>query len=99
VVGTVAGLQAALGHNEYGDRLILTTVRLQVERTLRGPHQPTLKLVIEGGTIGEMTLRVSDMPRLRIGQRGTFALRKTEQGRWVPHGRRAGILLDGGRQR
>lgn len=95
VVATVAATRAAYGTNAYGDKLILTTATLQVERTLRGPAQPRVELVVEGGTVGEITLDVSDMPRLRVGQRGTFAISKTERGRWVPHGRGDGIVLDG----
>jgi hypothetical protein len=96
VVGTVERVSAAFGRNEHGDDLIISTVALQVEQTLRGEPERSLSFELEGGTVGELTLVVSDQPSLAPGDRGAFALRPSRTGRWVPNARGRGILrLDG----
>ena len=48
---------------------------------------------------GEITLHVSDLPRVRTGDRGVFFVTRSSEGRNVPHLRGLGIvpLDDGGR--
>ena len=92
VVGSVAGLRSGFGTNEHGDRLILTRVTLEVRETLRGEARRTATFEMEGGSVGEVTLEVSDMPTLATGERGVFALRRSAAGIWVPNRRGLGIL-------
>jgi len=92
VVGSVAGLRSGFGTNEHGDRLILTRVTLEVRETLRGEARRTATFEMEGGSVGEVTLEVSDMPTLAAGERGVFALRRSAAGIWVPNRRGLGIL-------
>jgi len=45
--------------------LIVSTVVLDVVETLKGPAAPTLNVSVEGGTVGDLTLTVSDLPSLQ----------------------------------
>jgi hypothetical protein len=94
VVATVERVAAAFGRNELGDELIVSTVTVRVHETLRGEAQATLAFALEGGTVGDLTLEVSDLPSLVPGERGVFALRRSRGGTGlVPHRRALGILL------
>lgn len=93
VVGTVEGVSSAFGTNEHGDHLILSTVTVRVRESLRGDAAETAAFEVEGGTVGQLTLEVSDQPSLAPGDRGVFALRRSPTGRWVPNRRALGILL------
>lgn len=93
VVASVERVSAAFGKNAYGDELIFSTVTLQIHERLRGDADRSTSFLLEGGTVGKIRLAVSDLPRLKPGDRGVFALRKSKLGRWVPQGRGAGILL------
>jgi hypothetical protein len=74
VVATVVGVEPRFEINQFGDQEIVSSVQLKVHETLRGPHKPSVTLVIEGGTIGDLTLEVSDMPALTVGERAVFLL-------------------------
>ena len=91
-IATVSDVEG--GHfavNEFGDRLIVTRVWLQVEETLKGPYAPVLALDVEGGSIGDLRLEVSDMPVLKRGDRAVFFL-DARRDAHVPNGRDHGIL-------
>jgi len=94
LIATVEHVAADFGKNEYGDDLILTTVTLRVGESLRGEASEVISFQLEGGTVGELTLKVSDMPTLQVGDHGVFALRRSRsEDTWVPNGRSLGILL------
>lgn len=93
VHGSVEHLAASFGTNEFGDKLIVTTVTLRVEEALRGGDAGSISFQIEGGTVGELSLNVSDMPALEVGDRGVFALRRSTNDVWIPNRRGIGILL------
>ena len=92
VVATVTDVQSAFGENDFGDRLILSHVTLQVSETLKGPHEPTVVITIEGGTVGDLTLDVSDMPTLQKGGRTVLFLTTSRAGGVVPYRRGAGVM-------
>jgi len=93
VVGRVTKVTSAFALNEYGDRIILSQIQVAVERTLRGAPRQRLTFELEGGRVGDVTLEVSDLPRLRVGERGIFAVRRaSDDASWVPWGRGRGIL-------
>ncbi len=97
VVGRVTAVSPRWDTNEFGDRLIVSAVRVAVDETLRGPAQPTVDVDVEGGTIGETTLHVSDLEPMSMGDRAVFYLRRTGRGAFVPHLRGQGLLkLDRG---
>jgi len=93
VVATADAVQAQWRQNAYGDRLIVSTFRLRVEETLKGASAPAALMEVEGGTLGGMTLRVSDMPELKPGDRAVFFLDRVDAPVQVPHLRGLGILL------
>jgi hypothetical protein len=92
VVAKVAEVQPRFETNRHGDRLIVSELLLDVEETWKGAATPVLQATVEGGTIGALTLAVSDMPALKPGDRAVFFLDATERGGHVPHDRGFGIL-------
>jgi hypothetical protein len=92
IVGRVATVTPAWRVNEFGDRLIISTLRISVDETLKGPAQPNLDVEVEGGTIAGLTLHVSDQEPLAPGDRGVFYLKRTTGGILVPHLRGQGFL-------
>ena len=96
VVGRVASVDASWQVNDFGDRLIVSLVRVTVDETLKGQTQQSVDVEVEGGTIGELTLRVSDLTTLRPGERAVFYLTRSRRGTLVPYLRGQGLLkLDG----
>lgn len=98
LVATVLDVNASFARTAHGDQIILSRVVLRVEETLKGPSDaPTVTLDLEGGTVGDLTMGVSDLPALSTGERGVFFLERTAGGSHIPHLRGFGILkLDGG---
>ena len=95
VVAEVSHVQPVYQRNEFGDELIVSRATLRIERVLKGRSAQageSVVLDVEGGTIGEITLRVSDLPRIARGEKAVFFLERNRQGRIVPHQRGLGIL-------
>jgi hypothetical protein len=93
VVATIVAADARYEANEFGDHLIVSKVRLAIEETLKGPSARELAMDLEGGTVGDVTLAVSDLPKLERGERAVFFLAKSRTtGRLVPHLRGQSIL-------
>ena len=92
VIGRVASVSPVWQVNEFGDRLIVSVARVTVQETLKGQPQPTVDVEVEGGTIGEVTLRVSDQASLAAGERAVFYLKRNVRGSFVPHLRGQGLL-------
>ena len=92
VVGRVATVNPVWRVNEFGDRLIVSVVRVTVDETLKGQAQPAVDVEVEGGTIGTLTLRVSDMQQFVPGDRAVFYLTRSPRGALVPHRRGQGLL-------
>jgi len=96
VVGRVASVTPVWRVNEFGDRLITSVVRVSVDETLKGQSLPSVDVEVEGGTIGDLTLRVSDQASFAPGERAVFYLRRNLRGAFVPYLRGQGTLkLDG----
>lgn len=73
VVATVTARRA--DWESYGaSRLIITTVTLDVEQTLKGSAPRTLQIEVMGGTIGDETQRVSHVPEFRVRERDVLFL-------------------------
>jgi len=81
----------ARGTNEFGDRLIVSHAKLQIQEALKGSTEP-LTLDYEGGTVDGVTLHVSSLPVLRAGERGVFFVTRGKKGEFKPHLRGQGIL-------
>jgi hypothetical protein len=97
VVVTVVDMQSTFDVNEYGDRLIVSHALLQVDETMKGAREQVVTVTVEGGTVGDLTLEVSDMPMMVKGDRAVMFLDASNRGGYVPHGRGLGVLkLDSG---
>jgi hypothetical protein len=91
VVGRVSSIAPQWRDNEFGDRLIVSVVRVTVDETLKGASSQSLDVEVEGGTIGPLTLRVSDVDALVPGDRAVFYVRRDRRGAFVPHLRGLGL--------
>ena len=96
VVARISGVHSAFATNRFGDQLIVSNAVLEVLETLKGAPQAVTTVTVEGGTVGDLTLRVSDMEELKEGDRAVFFLDPDGISN-VPHGRGRGIMkLDDG---
>jgi hypothetical protein len=91
VVGHVAAVDHVWRTNDFGDRLITSIVHVTIEETLKGASQQSVDVEIEGGTIGNLTLRVSDLETFAPGERAVFYLQHSRRGTLVPHLRGLGV--------
>ena len=91
VVGHVETVTPVWRTNDFGDRLIVSVVHVAVEETLKGTVQPAVDVEVEGGTIGTVTLRVSDLDVFAPGDRAVFYLARNRRGGLVPHRRGLGL--------
>jgi hypothetical protein len=92
VVGRVASLEPAWKTNEFGDQLIVSRTWVVSDETLKGEAGGDVPVEIEGGTIGGLTLTVSDLPELKPGDRAVFMLKRNKNGEFIPQGRGNGVL-------
>ena len=90
VVGQISDVQSRFETNRFGDQLIVSTLVVEVLETLKGPEVPQIQVDVEGGTVGELTLKVSDLPAFERGERAVFFLEGEEP--FQPHGRGRGLL-------
>ena len=97
VVATVLHTAARFDRNRFGDQLIMSQVFVEVNESLKGGQSGVISFDVEGGTIGDLTLKVSDLPALKAGDRAVFFLDRQQSGVFQPHERGHGILkLDSG---
>ena len=92
VVASVSDVTASYETNEFGDQLIVSHLTLHVEESLKGRADKVLSMDIDGGTVGDVTLEVSSLPKLQRGERAVFFLKQNARGKYVPHLRGQGIL-------
>lgn len=92
VLGQVLDVQSRFASNQFGDQLIVSDVLVDVLETMKGSPQSRLYVALEGGTVGDLTLKVSDLPALQPGERAVFFLEGQEGAPLRPHGRGRGIL-------
>jgi hypothetical protein len=92
ILGRVASVGAEFRVNDFGDRLIVSVVRVAVDETLKGDSQASVDVEVEGGTVGDMTLHVSDQQEFAPGDRAVFYLARSRRGVMVPHLRGQGTL-------
>jgi len=94
VVARVVDVRAQFASNQFGDQLIISTALLDVDETLKGGPASMIEVDYEGGTVGDLTLKVSDLPMLEPGERAVFFL-DADNGngtRFQPHDRGRGVL-------
>ncbi len=96
VVGHVSSVTPIWRNNDFGDRLIVSVLHVTVDETLKGSPQSAVDIEVEGGTIGTLTLRVSDLDTFVRGDRAVFYLQRNRRGGLIPHRRGLGLQkLDG----
>jgi hypothetical protein len=93
VVATARRVDARWEQNEHGDRLIVSRVVLEVQETLKGVPAQAESLDVIGGTLGGLTLQVSSLPLVHVGDRAVFFLEADERGGYRPHLKGQGILF------
>jgi len=91
VVARIVDVRAQFETNRFGDQLIVSHAVLEVLETLKGAPQAVENVAVEGGTVGDLTLKVSDLPSLAEGDRAVFFLDATSGGN-QPHDRGRGIM-------
>ncbi len=79
LIGKVKKVDSYYGTNEWGDDLIFSQVEVKVEKKLKGRIGDFVGFVVEGGTVGEMTLKVSKYPIFAEGDRVKLYLKKINQ--------------------
>jgi hypothetical protein len=92
VVGKIISVVPTFETNSFGDRLIISHATVEVEESLKGSAAQVMAVDVEGGTVGGVTLRVSDMPSIAAGERAVWFLRESRPGVHVPHDRGWSIL-------
>jgi len=78
--------------NDFGDKLIVSQVTLEVEETVKGAATNQMSDEVEGGTLDGLTLSVSSQTPLRAGDRAVFMLDMKPTGGHVPHLKGQGVL-------
>ncbi len=91
VVARIVDVRAQFETNRFGDQLIVSHAVLEVLETLKGAPEATLQIAVEGGTVGDLTLKVSDLPSVTEGERAVFFL-EASGNRNTPYGRGRGIM-------
>lgn len=74
VAGTIERMESTWNHDHSR---IYTRVTMQVERVLSGQAGERIVFRIPGGTVGETTVMVSEMPHFRVGEDTVVFLRGT----------------------
>ncbi|HEU4936913.1 MAG TPA: hypothetical protein VFT39_10700 [Vicinamibacterales bacterium] len=91
VVGRVSSVTPVWRENDFGDRLIVSVLHVIVDESLKGSSQPAIDVEVEGGTIGSLTLRVSDLDTFVTGDRAVFYVQHNRRGGLIPHRRGLGL--------
>ena len=74
VAGTIEKMEGTWNHDHSR---IYTRVTMQVERVLSGQAGRQIVFRIPGGTVGDTTVMVSEMPHFRVGEETVVFLRGT----------------------
>jgi hypothetical protein len=95
VLASIESVYATYDRNQSGDDLIVSRAWIRVREVMKGAGVAVgqaLEMEVEGGTVGDVTLRVSDMPTVQTGEDAVFFLTRDRRGRVVPYLRGLGIL-------
>ena len=92
VVGTVIDVAATFENTTGGDQLIVSYVTVRVDELLKGTSEPVLAVKLEGGTVADLTLTVSDMPVMDAQDRAVFFLDRVAPGQYLPRDRGLGVM-------
>jgi hypothetical protein len=76
LIAKVKKVESYYGTNKWGDHLIFSKVDITVEKKLKGRAEDFLNFVVEGGTVGDLSLKVSEYPVFTEEVRLKFYLKK-----------------------
>jgi hypothetical protein len=76
LVGRVDEAEGFFGVNDRGDQLIFSRVRVKVERWIKGRDGNSIEFIVEGGSVGDLALKVSEYPEFSRGERYRLSLDK-----------------------
>ncbi len=76
LLGKVDAVESFFGVNERGDQIILSRVRVKALKWIKGDPSGFVDFVVEGGSVGDLALKVSDVPEFEKGQRLRLLLKK-----------------------
>lgn len=76
LMGKVENVDSFFGVNERGDQIILSHVRVKALKWIKGDHASFVEFVVEGGSVGDLALKVSDIPEFEKGQRLRLLLKR-----------------------
>lgn len=93
VVATARSVAAEWRQNQFGDRLIVSRVQLEVSEGLKGAASQIMWLELDGGTLDGYTLHVSSLPLMQAGDRAVFFLEASDRGVHTAHLGGQGILF------
>jgi hypothetical protein len=82
----VGRCEAVYSHWNADHTLILTASRFRVARAIKGQLGATVTVEELGGTVGDTTLHVSDIPRYTVGEELLLCVHRTPLGRWETFG-------------
>ena len=77
-IGEVEEVQGYFDLNEWDDYLIFSRIKVKVKKELKGKAEKDVSFSVEGGTIGEIGLWVSESPAFKKGEAYKFYLKKTD---------------------
>ncbi len=76
--GKVDDIQSFWGVNDRGDQIILSRIKVKALKWIKGDPSESVEFLVEGGAVGDLALRVSDVPEFERGQRLRLLLKKTD---------------------
>jgi len=92
VVATAVQAESRWVTRPSGDRIIVTRTVARIDEALKGPRTGSVVVELEGGTVGDASMRVSDMDLLPVGGRAVLLIEPNPDGTWRPHRRGLGVL-------
>jgi len=78
IAGKIKKIESFYETNKWGDTLIMSEVKLKVEKTIKGTLQDDVVFTVEGGRIGDVMLRVSNIPFFEEGDGIIVYLKKKD---------------------
>ena len=76
VVGKIKQIKSFYATNKWGDNLIMSEVTLKVDKVHKGDQVDEVTFIVEGGTVGDIVLRVSSVPLFEEGEELILFLKK-----------------------
>ena len=78
VVGKIKQIKSFHATNKWGDNLIMSEVTLKVDKVQKGDKVEEVAFIVEGGTVGDIVLRVSSVPLFEEGEELVLYLKQKD---------------------